>query len=281
MANFPNIRYFRANANNLAIARQVGGNGNPALLNDEILTPTVSSGVITSTTGSATVTGTGQNFQTATDLRDGSLMYGVGKYLFAYVGLSNEPTLLGQIESVESAISLTLSDDTLSEQIGVQNGTSRKLITTNEAILVVVPTVVPNANSRIIPNINSLRQSAVSTAFNNQTFIILDRYSDAGTPVSIDGSPANIDCTVLPQNRFPQGNGTTFLWSTSADLPNNIFILLTPATALAPKTSYRLRFEELLPNDLTVQANTASSIVAAAGYNVQISVGQGGDTGGN
>jgi hypothetical protein len=280
MANFPNIRYFRANQNNLAIARQVGGNGNPALLNDEIFVPTVASGVITSTTGSATVTGTGQDFL-VDQAADGSLEYGVGKYLFAYVGLSNEPTLLGQILSVQSDISLTLSANTLSQQIGVQNGTSRKLITTNEAILVVVPTVVPNANSRIIPNINSLRQSAVSTAFNNQTFIILDQYSNAGTPVSIDGSPANIDCTVLPQNRFPQGNGATFLWSTSADLPNNIFILLTPATTLAPKTSYRLRFEELLPNDLTVQANTPASQVAAAGYNVQISVGTGGDTGGN
>jgi hypothetical protein len=281
MANFPNIRYFRANANNLAIARATGGNGNPALLNDEIFVPTVASGVITSTTGSATVTGTGQDFQTDT-AADGSLEYGVGKYLFAYVGLSNEPTLLGQIESVESDISLTLSDDTLSEQIGVQNGTSRKLITTNEAILVVVPTIAPNANSRIIPNINSLRQSSLATAFNNQTFIILDQYSDAGTPVSINGSPANINCTVLPQNRFPQGNSPTTLWSTSADLPNNIFILLTPATPLAPKTSYRLRFEELL-NDLTVQANTATATVVAAGYNVTSSgnVGQGGDTGNN
>jgi hypothetical protein len=281
MANFPNIRYFRANAGNLAIARQTGGNGDPALLTDEILTPSLATGVITSTTGSATVTGaSGVNFQTDVDSRDGSLMFGVGKYLFAYVGLSNEPTLVGQILSVQSDTSLTLSANGLTAATSLSSGTSRKLITTNEAILVVVPTVVPNANSRIIPNINLLRQSSLATAFNNQNFIILDQYSDAGTPVTINGSPANIDCTVLPQNRFPQGNSTTTLWSTATDLPNNIFILLTPATTLAPKTSYRLRFEELL-NDLTVQANTASSIVAAAGYNVQISVGQGGDTGGN
>jgi hypothetical protein len=252
------IIYARANSANLAIARLNSGLGGD--LTDVIASPTVETGTITASTGSATVTGSGTTF--TSDLE--------GQYLYAY-NVSNEPVLVGLVETVGSTTSLTLTANGSSAATAKAFGVSFSLITTIEPVIVAVPSNAPNATSTWIPDYTQWRVSPKSnpTTFNDVTISVLEQYTDSGSTLAIDGTPANIPFTVEPTQLFTQGNDSTTYWQRSNDLPTWTFAILNPYGSqplqMASNTMFRWRTQELLPSIL-VSPGTLKTVVSTAGY---------------
>lgn len=262
--NHAGIFYARYNSANLATARTNTG-GTVGSYTEIIDAPVPITGPITITTGSTAVTNGGTDF--TSDM--------VGKYIWGF-DLSGEPVLGGQILSFGSTSALTLTANGSSAITARPFGVSYTLITTNESIIMGMPVAPQDASSVWIPVITAMRNSPgnLATTYNNPAVTQLQRYSDAGTPLVIDGTPENISFTIEPLNIFQTGNptagGCSTFWLDSDSLPQTITVLLNPYGStgqnLAAKTLYRWKTQELLSSEL-VSPGTVKSFVVGLGYN--------------
>lgn len=260
--NHAGIRYSRVTSANLNVARGTGVISGPLgdFVSDFIEPPTVETGLISASTGSPTVTGVDTNFTSAL----------IGQFLYGYDGFNN-PFLIGLVSAVGSTTSLTLSANASANATSRPFGASYSLITTNESVLVWVPSNAPNPTSTYLPDYTFWRQSPSSNiqSFNNTRVSQLERYTDAGSLTAIDSTPENINFTIEPTNRFPQGANSSLYWNTAADLPTWTAALLNPngnlGITLAATTMYRWTTQEALESIL-VAPGTSKSTLTAAGY---------------
>ena len=257
--NHAGIFYARVNAANLTIAQSNSG-GVVGGYSDVILAPVSITGPITSSTASATVTNSGTDF--TNDM--------AGKFLWQF-DINGNPILVGQILTVNSSSSITLTANASSTATARPFGVSYTLITTRESVIVGVPVTPQDSSSVWITDFTAWRQSPsnIATTYNEPTVSQLVRYSNAGTPLVIDSTPDNVAFTIEPLQVFQAGIGSGTYWQDAASLPTTNTALLNPfggtGIMLSALTMYRWRTEELLASEL-VSPGTNASFVRNLGY---------------
>ena len=276
------IIYTRVNSNNTALAISNNGTGDsistePTSLIDG---PTPATGDISSVSG-AVVNGNLTDF-----VNDG---FEEGQYLFYFDATTNAPVLMGQINSVASAISLTLTADSISTPAGgfanLKLGVANNLITTQESVYMRIPTEsAGNGQQRKIPNFKFWRfaNSISVTAVNNTSQTKLDQYSNSQVPLSIANPSVNIPFTFEVMNSFALAGAQNTYWASTSAFPAYIWIKLTPTgttqSTLLSQTIYRFSTQEVTES-ITVGINTTGAVLNAAGYPYTTAVGGGGGAG--
>jgi hypothetical protein len=257
--NHAGIFYARVNTANLTIAQSNSG-GVVGGYSDVILAPSSITGPITSSTASASVTNAGTDF--TNDM--------VNKFLWQF-DINGNPILVGQILTVNSSSSITLTANASSTATARPFGVSYTLITTRESVIVGVPVTPQDSSSVWITDFTAWRQSPsnIATTYNEPTVSQLVRYSNAGTPLVIDSTPDNVAFTIEPLQVFQAGIGSGTYWQDAASLPTTNTALLNPfggtGIMLSALTMYRWRTEELLASEL-VSPGTNASFVRNLGY---------------
>lgn len=257
--NHAGIFYARVNAANLATAQSNSG-GVVGSYSDIILAPSSITGPITSSTSSANVTNAGTDF--TNDM--------AGKFLWQFT-LDGEPVLVGQILTVNSSSTITLTANASSAATARPFGVSYTLITTRESVIVGVPVTPQDSSSVWITDFTAWRQSpsSVPTTYNDPTVSQLVRYSNAGTPLVRDNSPDNVFFTIEPLQGFQTGTTSGTYWQDATALPTTNTALLNPfggtGVMLSALTMYRWRTEELLASEL-VSPGTNAAFVRSLGY---------------
>ena len=257
--NHAGIFYARVNAANLAIAQSNSG-GVVGSYSDVIVAPSSITGAITSTAGSANVTNSGTDF--TNDMAN--------KFLWQF-DINGNPILVGQILTVNSTSSITLTASCSSVATARPFGVSYTLITTRESVIVGVPVTPQDSSSVWITDFTAWRQSprSVKTTYNDANVSQLVRYSNAGTPLVIAGSTVNVNFTIEPLQTFQNGTTSGTYWQDAASLPTTNTALLNPfadtGVMLSALTMYRWRTEELLASEL-VSPGTDAAFVRNLGY---------------
>jgi len=276
------IIYTRVNSNNTALAVSNNGTGDsistePTSLIDG---PTPKDGDIATVVG-AVVTGDATDFQ--------NQGFEEGKYLFYFDATTNAPVLMGLINSVASAISLTLTAAPISTPAGgfanLKLGWADNLITTQESVYMRIPTEsAGNGQQRKIPDFKfwRLNNSLSATAVNNTSQTKLEQYSNSQIPLSIASPVVNIPFTIEVMNNFAVANDPNTYWATTSVFPTHIWIKLTPTgttqSTLLSQTIYRFSTQEVT-NSITVSVETTGATLNAAGYPYSTAVGGGGGAG--
>lgn len=267
------IRYYRVNATNTAIATSNSGDGQTT---EEILAPVFGGTYDTTSTG---VTITGENGSDFTALS-------VNQYLY-YTDNFGNYILMGQIAAIGGATSITLYAAPIgtTPAAGATLSGSFALITNTEPIYMRIATEVVN-NTVNIPDFTTWRTSSnVTTGTNAIQVTQLLRVSNVGTPVSIAGTTENIPFTIQTMNQFTVATLTSTVvryFPTTASFPAYIWIKITPAitnNSLSSKTMYRLTTQENILA-LNCSVNTPLATLQGAGYNISSAIsGQDGGTG--
>lgn len=270
MAYNSTIQYYRINATNTALAtsNSGGAENDPT---EEIAPPvagcTYSSGSGTNIVGVAIGS-------PASDFND----FEEGWYLYYVDGSSGDYVLMGQIDVINSATDLDLTESFTGSPIGGEIlVASSYLVSTVESfyIRIATSTVGAGTNKINLPRIANWRSTASLTSTNNTGITQLEQISNSGFPI-VPASPAiNIPFTITTMNVFSPGSNRNTYWVSTADFPNYIWIRAVIATgqtinALASKTMFRFTTEENIP-EFNVGINTAERDVSAAGYNIPIS----------
>jgi hypothetical protein len=263
------IIYTRVNSNNTALAISNNGTGDSSSTEPTSLIdgPTPKTGDIATVVG-AVVTGDATDFE-----NDG---FEEGQYLFYFDATTNAPVLMGQINSVASAISLTLTAAPISTPAGgfanLKLGWANNLITTQESVYMRIPTEsAGNGSQRKIPNFKfwRLNNSLNVTAVNNTSQTKLEQYSNPQIPLSIVSPAVNVPFTFEVMNSFAVANVENTYWSTSSVFPTHIWIKMTPTgtttSTLLSQTIYRFATQEVTES-ITVGIGTTGAILNAAGY---------------
>lgn len=263
-----NIRYYRVNANNTAIATTNAGTDPSISPTEEIVAP-VAGGTFASAS-STTITGqSGSTFTTS---------FSVNQYLY-YTDNSGNYVLMGQIAAIGSATSLTLYAAPLGTgpSAGATLSGAFALITNTEPLYMRISTVIggtAGTGRMNMPDFSFWRTSSnVTTGTNNEAVTQLLRVSNVGTPVSIAGATENIPFTIQTMNQFTATNPSgAFYFATTAVFPSFIWIKIVPTISagnnnLASKTMYRLTTQETI-NCINFAPGVAVSVLQAAGYNI-------------
>lgn len=272
--NVSGIVYCRATDANLAIAYTNNGGTSDSIIEDVIAAPSLATGKITCSTGSATVSGTATTF-VSQQLR-------VGQYLYAY-SASGVPELIGQIASITNNTTLTLGENALLSRTLKNFGSSQNKLAGFESILIRIPVVVnatdsnANVTSGIIPDFREWRLPNNSQGVdgdNNPSSSNLVRYSNPGDPVSIDSTPTdanNIPFTITSLNKFSPGTRSEFVWTVGA-IPNYIWARIDPygrdGESLPQATMFYLFTATTFPNGLVATVDFFRNNLRIAGYSL-------------
>lgn len=264
------VKYYRINANNTAIATTNGGTGTSSPT-EEITAPVLGGTYVSGASG-AVIIGAASGGQ---DFND----FAVNQYLYFIDSANNGAyVLMGQIQTIDSATQVTLYDNSLATPSSSPADSlvaSYFLITNTESLyLRVACTTIGAAPSKtLIPDFSKWRTSAnVITGLNNPSITKLERVSNVGIPVSSASPVENISFTIQTMNVFSSGtsvDGSTF-WSNSGLLPSYIWIKITPSVTnniLSSKTMYRFTTVETFEG-LEVGANTSAAYLSGKGYNI-------------
>jgi hypothetical protein len=267
------VKYFRINSTNTAIATSNSGDGAPS---EELVAP-IAGGTYSSGSGTTTITN-----QTAGAFS----VFSVGQYLYYINNSTGEYILMGQIASIASPVATTLtltanSINAVAPTAGSTLAASYSLITISEPIYMRVKTDKTSLpNQVIIPNFRSWRTSGNNdNGVNNEDITVLEQISNVGVPVSNASTITRIPFTIRTMNTFTYGTGTNAsrAWPTVSDFPSYMWIRVTPANAnaaLASKTLYRWTTQETFDG---ITASAGSSGLTATqlqsyGYNTTGSV---------
>ncbi len=268
--NLPGITYAKATPENILVASNPTG-GAATDLQDIINPITLATGKITTVAGNTAVVGIGTEFD---------IDFSVNDYLFAFDTFDTTPTLIGKIVAIGGAGSMTLSagaPDTISAP-GVYAGKTNILLSTQDNVIMRVPTVVTNG-VLYIPNWKEwLKGSKIFGSWNQEITNRLERLSLVGVPTEEAPSPANVQYTITPytpwQNRtvISSGGARNVLYfpSTSA-FPSFVYALLNPygatSEALASNTLYRFGVNpEFNQNCIVSGVDYPATELQAAGY---------------
>lgn len=260
------VKYYRINANNTAIATSNDGTGSTAPT-EEITAP-VSGGTYSS--GTTTITN-----QTAGAFS----AFSVNQYLYYIDSTTGAYVLMGQIASIGSpATTLTLTGTALATPAspGASLVASFFLITNTESLYLRVACSTTEATvpgTTLIPDFSAWRTSVNGT--NNTSITNLERISNVGVPVSTASPTEPIPFTIQTMNVFTTGRGNTAsFWPAGTSLPSYMWIKITPASSnnnLSSKTMYRFTTQESF-NGIQVGNNTSLATLQAAGYNVSATI---------
>ena len=255
------IRYYRVNANNTAIAQSPIGNS--AAPTEEIAAPLESPGTFSSL-ASLAITGNATTFIDTFD---------VGQYLY-FIDNTGNFQLVGQIATIPTNTSLTITATAVNEPSASSKlAAAYALITNNESIYVRIPTFSGGTNQLSMPNFG-LNGWRLGSGLNNTSVSRLEQISISGTPLSEVSPVVNIPFTFITMNLFNtsgQLNGVTTYFRTSADFPVFVWIRVTPSigasSTLSSQTLYRFNTNESQPN-ITVGLSVLQTTLSDAGYNV-------------
>lgn len=273
--NVSSVLYARVTDANMAVALLNSGGTSTSTIEEIIAAPSLATGKITTTADSATVIGTETNF-----IRD----FSDGQYLYYYTADGNAQ-LLGQIQSRDTATTLTLVDDALYVVTNKNAGAAGIKLTGGENILIRVPVIARNVTTggvvseAFIPNLNEWRainSNAAENSINNPDTSSISRYSNPGDIVSVDTTSTteekNVFFTIVNLNRFSSGTTAGTFWSTG-NIPNYIWFLINPfgksGTNMAQSTMFKLFTKISFQNGVSVTANTPESTLISAGYNLK------------
>jgi hypothetical protein len=265
------INYYRVNANNAAIATSNSGVGTPT---EEIAAPLASPGSFSSYStagGLFTIAGSATNFN----------LFAVNQYLYYTDPSTGDYKLMGQIATIPTSISLTLTTAVVNNPTGLVTpvlSAAYSLITSNESIymrIATAPTGTPTPGQMLIPNfgLGNWRNGNGLTGQNNPNQSALERVSTIGTPLS-SAAATNVPFTFETVNQFTQASTPTLQGATyfrsDADYPSFIWILVTPDnggnTSLSSQTLYRFTTQENTPA-ISIFPGITSADLALAGYN--------------
>jgi hypothetical protein len=268
------IKYYRVNANNTAIAQSpIGNSASPT---EEIAAPLQSLGQFSNLTD-LTVTGDGDST---------FLTFSKGQYLY-YIDNTGNYLLVGQIDTIASNTSLTITATAVNEPTTNSIlAAAYALITNNESIYVRIPTITAGTNQLNMPNFGN-GGWRLGSGLNNTSVSEIQQVSTAGTPLSQQSPVINIPFTFITMNIFNtagQSGGITTYFATSNDFPVYVWIKVTPSigasTRLSSQTLYRFNTNESQPS-ITVGLRALQTQLSAAGYNVGVdTIGTSPETGG-
>jgi len=260
------IKYYRINSNNTAIATSNNGVGNTSPT-EELTTPTAAG---TYSSGDGTPTITNQTVGAFSTLS-------VGQYLYYIDGSTGEYILMGQIESIASpATSVTLTaNSTGSPNSGDTLAGSYNLITITEPIYIRVKTQLSGTTNVVIPDFSEWRTTSDNTnGVNNTDITILEQISSVGSPISPAAVTVSIPFTIRTMNNFTfgTGNNSQRAWPSSTDFPTYMWIRATPAVAnatLASKTLYRWTTQDSFTGQVCGASNNGPTVTQLQtwGYN--------------
>jgi hypothetical protein len=268
------VKYYRINANNTAIATSNDGTGSTAPT-EEITAP-----VLGGTYSSGTITITNQTAGAFS-------AFSVNQYLYYIDSTTGVYVLMGQIASIGSpATTLTLTATALATPAspGASLVASFFLITNTESLYLRVACSTTEATvpgTTLIPDFSAWRTSVNGT--NNTSITNLERISNVGVPVSTASPTESIPFTIQTMNVFTTGRGNTAsFWPPGTSLPSYMWIKITPASSnnnLSSKTMYRFTTQESF-NGIQVGNNTSLATLQGAGYNVSATISNTATTGG-
>jgi hypothetical protein len=262
------VKYYRINANNTAIATSNNGVGTSAPT-EEITAP-VLGGTYVSGGLTAIITGAASGTQDFNDLA-------VNQYLYYINGTTGAYVLMGQIETIDSATQVTLYDTSLAEPTASASLVGSYFLITNTESLymrVACSTIGAAPGTTWIPNFSRWRTSAdVVNGVNNTSITNLERISNVGVPVSTASPADNVSFTIQTMNVFINGGSvdSNRFWANVGLLPQYMWIKITPKTtnnSLASKTMYRFTTLETFEG-YQAGINTTVSQMTTLGYNVQ------------
>ena len=271
--NVSGIVYCRTTDANLAIASTNSGGESDSVIEDVIAPPSLATGKITCSTGSATVSGTDTTFI--------SQQLSVGQFLYAY-GAAGAPELVGRIASISTNTTLTLDENALISRTLKNFGSSENKLAGFESILIRIPVVVTatdvngNVTSGNIPDFREWRtpnNNQGVNGFNNPSFSNLVRYSNPGDPVSIDSTPTadnNVPFTITSLNKFT-GAKPDVVW-TVGTIPNYIWAKIDPygkdGANLSQATMFYLFTATTFYKGLVAVPNYNKQFLINAGYSL-------------
>jgi hypothetical protein len=270
------VKYYRINANNTAIATSNSGTGTSSPT-EEITAPVLGGTYVSGASG-AVITGaatiSGQDFN---DLAENQYLY--------FIDSSNNGAyvLMGQIQAIDSATQVTLYDNSLATPSSSPADSlvgSYFLITNTESLYmrVACSTIGAAPNYTFIPDFGKWRTSSnVVSGVNNTSITKLERVSNVGIPVSSASPVENIPFTIQTMNVFSSGGGplsgvggSATFWPNTGLLPEYMWIRITPSVTnniLSSKTMYRFTTVETFEG-LEVTINTLASYLSNNGYNI-------------
>lgn len=267
------VKYYRINANNTAIATSNGGTGAPT---EEITAPVLGGTYVSGASG-AVITGAASGGQDFNNLAENQYLY--------FIDSSNNGAyvLMGQIQTIDSATQVTLYDNSLATPSSSPADSlvgSYFLITNTESLYmrVACSTIGAQPNYTYIPDFGKWRTSSnVVSGVNNTSITKLERVSNVGIPVSSASPVENIPFTIQTMNVFVAGGGplsgvgnSATFWDNIGLLPEYIWIRITPSVTnniLSSKTMYRFTTVETF-DGLEVTINTPASYLSNNGYNI-------------
>lgn len=267
------VKYYRINANNTAIATSNGGTGAPT---EEITAPVLGCTYVSGASGAVIIGDdtAGPNFNNLAE----------NQYLYFIDGANNGAyVLMGQIQTIDSVTQVTLYDNSLATPSSSPADSlvgSYFLITNTESLYmrVACSTIGAQPNYTFIPDFGRWRTSSnVVSGVNNTSITKLERVSNVGIPVSSASPVENIPFTIQTMNVFVAGGGplsgvgsSATFWDNIGLLPEYIWIRITPSVTnniLSSKTMYRFTTVETF-DGLEVTINTLASYLSTNGYNI-------------
>lgn len=267
--NLPGITYAKATPENEAVASNPTG-GVASDLKDLINPITLATGKITTVQGNTSVVGIGVEFD---------VDFQVGDYLYAFDVIDTTPTLVGKIVSVSSStMILSAGAPSTISAPGRYAGKTNVLLSTQEDIIMRVPTVI-QGQTLYIPNWKEwLKGSKVFGSFNQEATNRLERFSLVGVPTEEAPSAQNIQYTITPYypwaSRISIGAGgsrSTLYFPSSSAFPNFVYAKINPfgtaADNLPSNTLFRLFVNsEFNQNCIVAGVDYPATELQAAGY---------------
>lgn len=263
------VKYYRINANNTAIATSNSGTGTSSPT-EEITAPVLGGTYVSGASG-AVITGAASGGQNFNDLAENQYLY--------FIDSSNNGAyvLMGQIQTIDSATQVTLYDNSLATPSSSPADSlvgSYFLITNTESLYmrVACSTIGAAPNYTFIPDFGKWRTSSnVVSGVNNTSITKLERVSNVGIPVSSASPVENISFTIQTMNVFSTGAvDSGRFWPNTGLLPEYMWIRITPSVTnniLSSKTMYRFTTVETFEG-LEVTINTLASYLSNNGYNI-------------
>lgn len=266
-----NVLYAKITDSNTRLAKSFNGGTSTDVIEDIIAPPSLATGKITTTNGSATVTGLDTNF--IDDFKKDEFLY--------YYSVDGEANLLGKIFAVGST-TLTLYDEALEVVANKNAGSCQIKLKGSEDFYIRIPVVARTINSTgivtagILPNLQEWRMAGSTSnplSLNNSDASNLRRYSNPGDVTSVDTTSTteekNVVFTIEPMNIFSNGSVANTVFS-SGTIPNYIWFKINPygndGVDLVQSTMYKLYTRIPFTRGAVCGFNTRKSDLVGIGY---------------
>jgi hypothetical protein len=267
-----NVLYAKITDANTRLAKSFNGGTDVDVIEDIIAPPSLATGKISTTLGSATVVGTETKFED--DFKKDEFLY--------YYSVDGEANLLGQIYSVDGDSAITLYDETISVVSNKNAGSCQIKLKGSEDFYIRIPVVARATNNTgvvttgILPNLQEWRMVGNSSnplSLNNSDASNLRRYSNPGDVTSVDTTSTteekNVVFTIEPMNIFSNGSVANTVFG-SGTIPNYIWFKINPygndGVDLVQSTMYKLYTRIPFTRGAVCGFNTRKSDLVGIGY---------------